>query len=81
MSQPVETTDQTLTGQQETVIAALIDGKTQKEAAELAGVTPETVSRWKASDPLFLATLNLRRQELWDAHAQRLTALCGGRWT
>jgi len=72
---PKATTEAILTGQQEQVIAALCEGQTQAAAAVAAGVTAETVSRWKASDALFLATLNTRKQELWDAHAQRLTAL------
>ena len=74
---PVKTTDKTLTGQQEAAITALCEGKTQAAAAEVAGVDASTVSRWKANDALFLATLTQRRQELWDAHAARLAALRG----
>lgn len=66
-----------LTPDQETVIASMLEGKSQAEAARLAGVAPETVTRWKRNDSLFTATLQNRRRHLWDAHAQRLRNLAG----
>lgn len=54
--------------QQEAVIAALLEGKTQREAAALAGLAEETISRWKRNDPVFLGTLGQRRHEAWALH-------------
>ena len=71
-SEPAE-----LTPAQEAVIAALLDGKTQAEAAALAGVVPETISRWKSKDALFVATWQNRRRQVWESHAQRLRNLAG----
>lgn len=64
-----------LTSQQEIVIAAILDGKTQTDAAEEAGVNPVTVSRWKATDPAFMAELNRRQRDLWDENYASLLAL------
>ena len=69
--------EKSITPQQEAVILALLMGKTQKEAAEDAGVAPETVNRWLKRDPVFVATMNARRQELWEAHREMLRALVG----
>lgn len=66
-----------LTPAQEAVIGHLLDGRTQVEAAALAGVAAETISRWKRDDLLFLATWQNRRRQVWDAHAQRLRNLAG----
>lgn len=64
-----------LSPQQEIAIMALLAGKRQQEAAEAAGVAPETVSRWLANDVKFVATLNARRREMWDAQRARLCTL------
>lgn len=64
-----------LSPQQEQVIITLLSGSTQKEAAAAVGVAEETVSRWCNSDPEFIATLNLRRRELWESAADRLRSL------
>ncbi len=69
--------EKSITLQQEAVLLALLAGKTQKEAAEAAGVAPETVSRWMKRDAVFVATLNARRKDLWDAHREKLRALVG----
>ena len=69
-SEPAE-----LTPAQEAVIGALLDGKSQAEAAALAGVVPETVTRWKSKDALFVATWQTRRRQVWESHAQRLRNL------
>ena len=66
-----------LTPAQEAVIGHLLDGRNQVEAAALAGVAAETISRWKRDDLLFLATWQNRRRQVWDAHAQRLRNLAG----
>ena len=64
-----------LSGQQDQVIGLLLAGKTQREAATEAGCAEETVSRWANRDPLFMATLNARRRELWQGNVDRLRAL------
>ena len=64
-----------LTGQQEQVIGLLLAGKSQKNAAAEAKVAEETVSRWMHGDALFVATLNQRRQQLWEGNAARLQSL------
>lgn len=66
-----------LTPAQEVVIDALLAGKSQAEAAALAGVAAETVTRWKAKDALFVATWQNRRRQVWDTHAMRLRNLAG----
>ena len=79
-SRNVKTEDaapEALTPAQEAVIDALLAGKTQADAAALAGVAAETVSRWKRQDALFVATWQNRRRQVWDAHAQRLRNLAG----
>lgn len=65
----------TVSPQQETAIVALIAGNRQQEAAQAAGVTPETVSRWLANDPRFVALLNARRRELWEVQRDKLRGL------
>jgi hypothetical protein len=45
-------------------VAALMGGSTVTEAAEKAGVSRETVSRWVHHDPAFIAELQNRRAEL-----------------
>jgi len=42
---------------QQSVIAALLDGKTFVEAAAIAGVTDRTIRRWRENDPVFEAAL------------------------
>lgn len=79
-SRNVKTEDaapEVLTPAQEAVIDQLLAGKSQAEAAALAGVAAETVSRWKRDNVLFVATWQNRRRQVWDAHAQRLRNLAG----
>ena len=71
----VQSMNDVLTGAQERVIAEMLAGKTQKQAATEAGVRPETVSRWLARDALFVATLNTARMDMWDGRIERLRGL------
>jgi len=64
-----------LSAQQDQVIVLLLSGKTQREAAQDVGVAEETISRWMNNDAEFVATLNARRHELWQANAEKLRAL------
>ncbi len=53
-----------LTPGQQIAVEALAGGATQQDAAEAAGVTRETVTRWSGHVPAFKATLNLYRAAL-----------------
>ncbi len=53
-----------LTAAQQVAVEALAGGATQQAAAEAAGVTRETVTRWAGHIPAFKATLNLYRLTL-----------------
>lgn len=66
-----------LTPEQELAIARLLEGATDAEAAEAAGVTRQTVNTWRNRNPVFMAELNARRRALWDAHQDRLRGLIG----
>ena len=72
---PTETTATTLTGAQEAVLAALLQGQTQRDAAAAGGVNEATVSRWLAGDAMFITTLNRRRRELWEQQRDALANL------
>jgi hypothetical protein len=63
-----------LSEQQLTAIEHLIVGSTKKGAAEAVGVAPYTVSRW-FQQPEFMATLNERRQDIYEANTERLRSL------
>lgn len=58
-----------LTPKQVLAVQALVDGSTHAEAAEIAGVKRETVTRWANHHPAFKATLNQYRYAL---HAEQL---------
>ena len=64
-----------LTPTQEQVIAQLLAGKTQADAAQEAGLRPEQVTRWKSDDPIFVAEFNRRTLELWDSNRAELLNL------
>jgi transcriptional regulator with XRE-family HTH domain len=64
-----------LSAAQETALLALAEGATQGEAAERAGVTRETISRWLREEPEFVAALNVVRKAVWDASIDRLRLL------
>lgn len=66
-----------LTAQQEAVLAALLMGKGVTAAAGEAGIARQTVHRWLANDPEFIASYNRGRHELADSHATRILAMCG----
>lgn len=50
-----------LTPAQQVAVEALVAGATQQQAAEAAGVTRETVTRWAGHVPAFKASMNLYR--------------------
>lgn len=53
----------------------LLQGKSDGDVAKAVGVTRSTVNIWKNHDAAFIAQLNARRQELWEAQSQRLRGL------
>ena len=64
-----------LTPQQETAVNLLLAGKTDSEVAETIGKTRTTVNVWRNHNPLFIATLNDRRQQMWGTQLSRLNTL------
>jgi hypothetical protein len=56
-------------------IDLLVTGKTDKETAELLGLSRTCVTKWRLYDPVFQATLNQRRREVWGVGIDRLRAL------
>ena len=67
--------DEGLTPQQAQVIALLLAGKSQVEAANAVGVAPESISRWKANNAAFVAAYNEAQQAHWDAITTKLDNL------
>jgi hypothetical protein len=66
-----------LTPAQELAVTLLLAGKTDKEAADAAGVSRQTVWTWRTHHPAFIAETNRRRKELWEAAIERLRGLLG----
>src|SRR4051794_37203961 len=60
---------------QERAVATLLSGATVTAAAERAGVSRQTVHRWLAEDPAFIAEYNRGRREMADAVKQALRML------
>jgi hypothetical protein len=61
--------------QQEQAITALLAGASVTAAAEKAGVARQTVHRWLADDPAFIAEYNLGRREMAEAVDRALRVL------
>jgi hypothetical protein len=68
---------QVLTPEQEAALSCLLAGKTPQQTAGEAGIAEDALQQWLTGDALFVATLNQRRRERWDAHQERLRALAG----
>jgi hypothetical protein len=64
-----------LTLPQLNAIDLLASGKTDKETAELLGLSRTCVTKWRLYDPVFQAALNRRRAEVWSAGIDRLRFL------
>jgi hypothetical protein len=71
---PAEFRPKPLTIEQENVIDLLITGKSERETAEIAGVNRSTIAQWRQV-PLFVATMNQRRQALWQESHEKLRSL------
>ena len=73
----VTETEPTLSPKKSQVIGLILEGNTQRRAAKEAGVSEETVSRWKSEDTLFASTLENYRRDLYESQAQKLLDLSG----
>jgi hypothetical protein len=58
--------------QQLQALDLLLLGKTINEAAAAVGVDRNTVSRWKRTDPGFIAAYNMALLSSWEASHKRL---------
>jgi hypothetical protein len=74
MSQGVTSEDR-LSPEQVLALTALLEGKTNAEAAQRAGVARETVSRWFARDAAFVACYRNRKAEIMQKAAGELSCL------
>jgi hypothetical protein len=61
--------------EQENAIEHLLQGQSDKAAAEAVGVSRQTVWEWRKRDPLFIAELNRQRFEMWQEARERLKSL------
>jgi hypothetical protein len=59
----------------ESAIDCLILGKSDRETAEAVGVNRMTIWGWRHEHPLFMATLERRRAEVWRQPQERLRSL------
>ena len=64
-----------LTPQQEEAINLILAGQNDGDVAEIIGKSRSTVNVWRNHDPLFIATLNDRRQQIWGGQLNRLNTL------
>ena len=64
-----------LTPQQEEAINLILAGQNDSEVAAAIGKSRSTVNVWRNHDPLFIATLNDRRQQIWGGQLNRLNTL------
>ena len=63
-----------LNPQQELALSAILLGKNDEAVAAAAGVTRQTVCEWRNHNYQFIAELNRRRAEIWDAVSDRMRA-------
>jgi hypothetical protein len=54
------------------LVEAIRNGLTQRFAAKLAGIHPETMREWRSSDPLFARELEAARAEFVQKHVGRI---------
>jgi hypothetical protein len=66
-----------LTADQEQAIPFLLAGKSPTDTAAEIGVPGEDLHRWLTTDAAFVAALNRRREEDWEAHWERRRHLVG----
>lgn len=56
-------------------MTALLAGKDESEAAQIAGVASDWVRNWLESDALFVAEYNRRRKKQWSQWQEKLRLL------
>jgi hypothetical protein len=61
--------------EQQNAIEHLLQGQSDRAAAEGAGVSRQTVWVWRNHDPLFIAEVNRRRVESWSEACERMKSL------
>ena len=61
--------------EQQNAIDLLILGKSDKEVADAVGVNRTTIWEWRTAHPIFMATLERRRAEVWRQPQERLRSL------
>jgi hypothetical protein len=61
---------------QQRAILLMSEGRMCQEVAEALGVTPKTISQWRA-DPEFRAALNQHLHNIRETHSERLRNLQG----
>ena len=61
--------------EQQNAIDLLILGKSDREVAEGVGVNRTTIWEWRTAHPIFMATLERRRVEVWRQPQERLRSL------
>ena len=61
--------------EQQNAIDLLILGKSDKEVAEAVSVNRSTIWEWRTAHPLFMATLERQRAEVWRRPQERLKSL------
>lgn len=64
-----------LSQEQMNAIEHLLQGRSDRAAAEAVGVSRQTVWEWRNHDPLFIADLNRQRYEMWKEAHERLKSL------
>ncbi len=72
---PELTQPKQLTPQQEAAIDLILVGENDSKIAEVIGKSRSTVNIWRNHEPLFIATLNERRQQIRSRHLNRLNDL------
>ena len=64
-----------LSEQQLNAVEYILQGMSDRVVAEKCNVTRQTIWEWRNRDPLFIAALNQRRQEVWAGSRERLKNL------
>ena len=64
-----------LTPAQENAIELFLVGKGDTEVARILGIARETAWSWRREHPVFMATLQRRRAEVWGTAGERLRSL------
>lgn len=71
----LDTESESITSQQMIALEALIDGASITAAAEIAGVSRQTVSKWRNRHPAFIATMNAAARDELRKTQEQLRAL------